>query len=120
MTDVLSVDTNTLTSAICARIKAARPSGAFDQARLRLVVRREKGFYIVSWSYGQTGFIPVTIDESRCTNNGGAADVAIEKVTAAIVDAFDRFLIVNVAPGRALNAKSTCPHVNVEPPDDDE
>lgn len=110
MTDVLSVDANTLTSAICARIKAVRPSGPFDQARLRLVVRREKGFYIVSWSYGQTRFIPVRIDESRCTNNGGAADVAIAKVTAAIVDAFDRFLIANVAPGRVPDAKVNSPN----------
>lgn len=113
MVDVISVDTNTLTTAICARIKAARPSCPFDQAKMRLGVRREKGLYTVSWSYGQTGFIPVTIDESRCTNNGGAASVAIAKVTAAILDAFDRFLIVDVMPRRMLSVK-------VEPPDDDD
>jgi hypothetical protein len=99
MTAVLSVDINTLTTAICDSIKAARPSCPVDQAKLRLGVRREKGLYTVSWSYGQTGFIPVTIDESRCTNNGGAASVAIAKVTSAMVDAFDRVLIIDVARG---------------------
>jgi hypothetical protein len=113
MMGVLSVDTNTLASAVCARIKADRPACPFDQARLRMMVRRGKGLYIVSWSYGQTGFIPVTIDESRCTNNGGAASVAIAKVTAAILDAFDRFLIVDVMPRRMLSVK-------VEPPGDDD
>jgi hypothetical protein len=106
MVDVISVDTNTLTTAICARIKAARPSCPFDQAKMRLGVRREKGLYTVSWSYGQTGFIPVTIDESMCTNNGGAASVAIAKVTAAMVDAFDRVLIVDVTRGRVRVTKT--------------
>ena len=55
----------------------------------------------------------MTIDESRCTNNGGAASVAIAKVTAAILDAFDRFLIVDVMPRRMLSVK-------VEPPGDDD
>lgn len=120
MTDVLSVDINTLTTAICTGIKAVRPSCPFDRGKLRLGVCREKGLYTVSWSYGPTRFIPVTIDESRCTNNGGAASVAIAKVTAAMVDAFDRVLIIDVTPGRARNAKSTYPHVNVESPDDDD
>jgi hypothetical protein len=106
MVDVISVDINTLKTAICTRIKAARPSCPFDQAKLRLGVRREKGLYTVRWSYGQTGFIPVTIDESRCTNNGGAASVAIAKVTAAMVDAFDRVLIADVTPGRVRGTKT--------------
>jgi hypothetical protein len=120
MTDILSVDTNTLTSAICAKIKADRPSCPFDQTRLRLAVRREKGLYTVIWSYGQVGFIPVTIDESRCAIKGGAVSVAIEKVAAALTDAFDHSLIVDGMSRRVLNVKPVFSRGRVGSPDDDD